>query len=263
MEKREAPIGVFDSGLGGISVLKELLLSLPGERYCFFGDRANAPYGSRDPEEVVALTQNALTYFQSLGCKAMVIACNTATAAAADLLRKQNPGFPIVAIEPALKPAVTENPGKNILLMATPLAVKTARIRNLKARFEDRARITLLPCPGLVELIEGGHLQDETIKSYLKTLFSTLENPPQAVVLGCTHYPHIAPALKEYFGQGVTLYDGGAGTARQMRAILEEKGLLNEGKEGGEVSFRFSAGGEEIQRLARALLGEQFKEESK
>lgn len=249
-----SPIGVFDSGLGGISVLKELRALLPGEDYVFFGDRANAPYGDLSPERVVELTEQALSLFLEKGCKAMVLACNTATATAADAIREKYPDLPIVGIEPALKPAVRDNPGKKILLLATPLAVKTPRITSLAQRFEDQAEITLFPCPRLVEMVEFGHLHDETLFSYLKELFSPLTAAPDALVLGCTHYPHIAPALQAFFGPHTRLYDGGPGTARRMKAILEERGLLSQNASPGKIELIFSSGGAEILALAETLL---------
>lgn len=248
-----APVGVFDSGLGGISVLKELCALLPGESFLFFGDRANAPYGNRSREEVLNLTRDALLYFRREGCKAMVIACNTATGVAADELRRENPDFPIVAIEPALKPAVLAHKGQHVLLMATPLAIRTERILALAERFRADAEITLLPCPGLVEMIETGHVSDEPLREHLRSLFAGLSQKPNAVVLGCTHYPHVRPALQEYFGDGVALYDGGAGTARRMADILRERELLAPPSSKGSVTFRFSAEDPETLALAETL----------
>lgn len=249
-----APVGVFDSGLGGISVLKELCALLPGESFLFFGDRANAPYGNRSREEVLNLTRNALSYFRREGCKAMVIACNTATGVAADVMRAENPDFPIVAIEPALKPAVLAHKGGNVLLMATPLAVRTERILALADRFKHEANVTLLGCPGLVEMIEEGHLDDSLIRDYFRSLFSTLTFRPDAVVLGCTHYPHVRPALQDYFGEDVALYDGGEGTARHTAQILKEQGLLADPAHQGSVTFFFTAEDCATRALAEALL---------
>ena len=155
------------------------------------------------------MSEAALERLCALGCKGMVVACNTATAAAADELRRRHPDFPIVAIEPAVKPAVEATPGGRILLMATPLALETERIRALAARFSHLAEITLFPCPGLVERIEAGHIHDSVMRDYLKELFAPLTVKPDALVLGCTHYPLISAALREYFGS-VALFDGGA-----------------------------------------------------
>ncbi|MBR7166074.1 MAG: glutamate racemase [Clostridia bacterium] len=249
----KAPIGVFDSGLGGISVLKRLMEQMPEEDYVFFGDRKNAPYGVKSAKEVLNLTEGAYELFREQGCKAMVIACNTATGVAADALRSRHPDFPILAIEPAVKPAAEAFPGGKILLMATPLAIKTERIRSLARRFQKRASIQLLPCPGLVELIETGHLSDEVLKEKLKSLFEGLEKP-DAVVLGCTHFPHVAPAIGEYFGSSVRLFDGGEGVARHTETVLMKNRLKKESGEKGWVRFIFSKGDEKTYALANQLL---------
>ena len=227
---------------------------MPEEDYVFFGDKANAPYGNKTPGEVLALTKSALAFFREQGCKAMVIACNTATAAAADALRAAYPDFPIIAVEPALKPAVTAHPGEEILLLTTPLAAGTSRIRALVRRFSGEAKITLLPCPGLVELIEAGHLRDAALTGYLRERFGSLPEPPRAVVLGCTHYPHIAAAIRDVLGEKTDLYDGGAGTARRTADVLEKAGLRTASDGEGEIKLLFSAGGDETVRLAQTLL---------
>lgn len=249
---RFAPIGVFDSGLGGISVLNKMRELMPFENYLFFGDSANAPYGNRSTKEVLELSRAALFFSIKKGCKAFVIACNTATGVAANTLREENPAFPIVAIEPALKPAVLENPGKKILLMATPLAVKTKRIRDLAQSFENQAEISVLPCPGLVELIEAGHWNDEVLTSYLRALL--LDHSPDAIVLGCTHYPHIASALRAHFGDKTRLYDGGEGTARRLCSILKELDLLSTKTSPGTVELVFSGNDTERSKFASSLL---------
>ncbi len=249
---RFAPIGVFDSGLGGISVLKKMREMLPNENFFFFGDHAHAPYGNRTPDEVLSLSREALALAMEKGCKAFVIACNTATGVAAPTIRRENPSFPIVAIEPALKPAVLENPGKKILLMATPLAIQTNRIQNLVATFEDRADVEVLPCPGLVELIEEGHWNDSVLVTYLSELFA--DKSPDALVLGCTHYPHVAPALSKFFKNEVRLYDGGEGTARRLRTLLTELDLRSTKTETGSVELFFSGDAPKSYELASALL---------
>jgi cell division protein FtsI/penicillin-binding protein 2 len=159
----------------------------------------------------------------------------------------------IVAIEPALKPAVLAHKDQRVLLMATPLAIRTERILALAERFRTDAEITLLPCPGLVEMIETGHVSDEPLREHLRSLFAGLSHKPNAVVLGCTHYPHVRPALQEYFGDDVALYDGGAGTARRMADILRERELLAPPSSKGSVTFRFSAEDPETLALAETL----------
>lgn len=254
---KTCPIGVFDSGVGGISVLKELRRQMPAEDYLFFGDNQNAPYGTKSPTEVLSLVRAGVERLLSHNAKEIVIACNTATAVAADEIRRLYPAVPIVAIEPAIKPAVLSASGKRVLLMATPLTLQTERVSRLSRRFESAAQIEVLPCDGLVELIEDGHLDDETLDAFLCRLFSRLSTTPDAVVLGCTHYPHVLPALRRYFGDAVTFYDGGAGCARRARALLEERDLLRGEKRDGSVTFFFSRDNVATRTLAHRLLNSE------
>lgn len=248
-----APIGIFDSGVGGISVCKEIRKALPRECCLFLGDSARAPYGVRPEGEVLAFTREGLRYLRERGCKAAVIACNTATAVAADVLRRENPDFPIVAIEPAVKPAVEAHPTGKILLMATPLTLRSARLQNLVERVKGEAEVHFLPCPGLVELIEEGHWEDEALFSYLTSLFAPLSFRPDALVLGCTHYPHVSAALSRHF-DGIPQYHGGSGAARRLAYLLEKENLLSDSQSPGTVSFRFTCGDPRKAELARRLL---------
>src|SRR5699024_10026666 len=146
-----APVGVFDSGLGGISVLRALRATLPGEDYLYFGDSRHAPYGDKPLQEVQALSRKAVELLLSRGAKAIVIACNTATSAAAALLREQYPAVPIIGTEPALKPAVERHPGGHILVMATEMTIHEEKFHHLQEQFETKARVDSIPCPGLME----------------------------------------------------------------------------------------------------------------
>lgn len=257
IDPKTAPIGVFDSGVGGVSVLKELRRAMPQENFVFIADSKNAPYGVRPADEVRALSEISLKKLVARGSKEIVIACNTATAVAADELRRAYPDLPIVGIEPAVKPAAVENTGKRILLLATPLTLKMERIALLKNRFDALADIDAVPCSGLVELIEGGHLDDAPLFSYFdKTFGDYLDPPPAAVVLGCTHYPHIKPALARFFGDGVRLYDGGVGTARRARALLAERGLLNPSSTPGAIEMESTSGDPKIIALCEKLLND-------
>ncbi|MBQ3866398.1 MAG: glutamate racemase [Clostridia bacterium] len=232
------PIGVFDSGVGGVTVLRELVRLMPAEDYLFLGDSAHAPYGTKSPEEVLALSRQNVDRLLSRGAKEIVVACNTATAVGIDALRRLYPDVPVIGIEPALKPAALENEGKRVLLMATPLTLNLERVAMLRQRFENVARVEILPCRGLAELIEAGHLDDEALDAYLAGLFSGVDRESvSAVVLGCTHYPHILPALARRFPPAVRFYDGGAGTARRARDVLRERDLLR--PEGGRGTVEF------------------------
>ena len=166
------PIAVIDSGVGGISVLRELRRLMPNEHFLYLGDSANAPYGAKSRAEVLDITRANLDALKARGIKALVIACNTATSAAAKVLRAENPTLPIIGIEPAVKPAALLCDAPRVLVMATPLTLREEKFLSLVSRFSDRAEVISLPCPGLVELIEGGHLDDSEVDGYCRRLLS-------------------------------------------------------------------------------------------
>lgn len=227
------PIAVIDSGVGGISVLRELRRLMPRERFLYFGDSANAPYGTKSREEVLSITRRNLETLRARGIKALVIACNTATSAAAKALRAENPDLPIIGIEPAVKPAALLCDRPRVLVMATPLTLREEKFLSLVARFADRADVHPLPCAGLVELIEEGHLDDAPLDAYLDALFAPIAHQHfDAVVLGCTHYPHVKAAIARHLSPSAVLLDGGEGTARETLRRLTEGGLLSDAPEG-------------------------------
>lgn len=231
--KRELPIAVIDSGVGGISVLRELLRIMPHENYIYLGDSQNAPYGSKSKQEVLSLTRKNLEMLRARGIKALVIACNTATSAAAKALREENPDLIIVGIEPAVKPAseICERP--RVLVMATRLTLREEKFTALVNRFSGKGEFIPIPCPGLVELIEKGDCDSAEIDEYLTRLFAPYKDKKiDGVVLGCTHYPHIKHLIAKHFPAETKILDGGEGTARQTRRKLEEAGLLNESGNG-------------------------------
>lgn len=256
MEKKYNPIAVLDSGVGGISVLKELVKTLPEENFIFFGDEKNAPYGTKEKEEVKKIVfENADFLFNKKHSKALVIACNTATGAAVAPLREKYPEIPIIGIEPEIKTAALQKENPKVLVMATPLTLKQEKFLRLEGKYSDVADFTLLPCPGLMELIEEGHTDDETLSEYLKNLFSSLEKSDfDAIVLGCTHYPHAAKAIAEFFPE-TPIYDGCRGTAMQTaRRLGEEKLLKTDGKK-GEIEFITTSKNEKFETLCKKLLG--------
>lgn len=256
MEKKYNPIAVLDSGVGGISVLKELVKTLPEENFIFFGDEKNAPYGTKKKEEVKKIVfENADFLFNKKHAKALVIACNTATGAAVAPLREKYPEIPIIGIEPEIKTAALQKENPKVLVMATPLTLKQEKFLRLEGKYNDIADFTLLPCPGLMELIEEGHTGDETLSEYLKNLFSSLEKSDfDAIVLGCTHYPHAAKAIAEFFPE-TQIYDGCRGTAMQTaRRLGEEKLLKTDGKK-GEIEFITTSKNEKFEPLCKKLLG--------
>lgn len=258
--KDTRPIVVFDSGVGGISVLREMVKLMPNEDFLFFGDSANAPYGTRTLEEVRELTVGHISRMVSEGAKAVCLACNTATSAAVEQLRAMYTDIPVIGIEPALKPAALSGGHPNVVVMATPMTLREAKFQRLTERFADQAEIYRLPCPELVRYVEKGVLSGDEVEEYLREQFASLGGvQPDCVVLGCTHFPFVRGAIQNVLGADVKLFDGGEGTARQMKRRLAECGLSADEGRKGSVTIINSAGTEEMLRLSRMLLEVQHE----
>lgn len=227
MDESRRPIGVFDSGVGGISVLKELLQHLPNERFVYYADTANAPYGIKTKAQVAGLSYKIARFLiEDQQAKALIVACNTATSAAIKLLREKF-SVPIIGMEPALKPAVARANGEPVLVMATPMTLREEKFQSLLSKYGQGNKIISLPCPGLVELIEAGETEGAKIKAYLEKLFSSIETTHiGAVVLGCTHYIFVRKEIACFFPTGTMIIDGNEGTAKQVKRVLEINGLL-------------------------------------
>ncbi len=255
--KKEAPIAVMDSGVGGISVLRELVRRMPREDFLYFGDSANAPYGEKTAQDVRALTlKNAETLF-SEGAIALVVACHPATGAAINALRERFPDRVVIGIEPALKPAAHSKTSPSVLVMATPLTLKQEKFEHLLSQYNRDARILTLPCHGLVELIEQGVTDGTTLDALLTDLFAPLKGEHlDAVVLGCTHYPLARAAIQRAVGKNIPLFDGGEGTARETERRLAQAGLLREDDHAGLVTLRNSLEDPALLSLCRRLLNE-------
>ena len=249
-------IAVFDSGVGGISVLRHLLKQLPGERFVYFGDSANAPYGSRTTEEVRALTLAAVeTLLSEYPLKALVIACNTATAAAVKDVRAAHPELIVVGIEPALKVAADHFPGGRVGVLATEVTLREEKFDTLLHRFDENVTIYKIPAPGLVELVEKGKVDTPLTEALLKKVLKPYLGKLDAVVLGCTHYPFVKNTIRRVLGEAVVLLDGGEGTARETRRRLELAGLLENGS--GEVILRNSSPNPDMLQLSRQRLNQE------
>ena len=251
MNKKEFPIAVFDSGVGGISVLKELIALMPEEHYLYFGDSANAPYGVRTTQEVRVLTLNAAAMLYERGIKALVVACNTATAAAIEDLRQEYPDIAVVGIEPALKMATDRFPKGHVGIMATQVTLREEKLEHLVCRFPD-ATVERIPAPGLVELVEQGKAESEETEALLRQILNPYLGQLDAIVLGCTHYPFVKDTVQKILGQQVKVLDGGAGTARQTKRLLEERGWLRVGA--GSLKMENSSGKQELLDLGMELL---------
>lgn len=247
------PIGVFDSGVGGISTLKEAVRLLPTENFIYYGDTANAPYGTKKTEDVMKCIRNVLKVLMGENIKALMIACNTATSVAAATLREEL-AIPVIGIEPALKPASMARKQGNILVLATPVTLSLPKFRHLMEQYGEGA--IPVPCPGLMELVE--QRDNDGCRAYLKQLTERYDpSKTDAVVLGCTHYVFLRGMLEKMLPSRIMIADGNEGTARQLQRILNRDGLeQTDGK--GSVRFMTSGGEEQIGIMKDFFSGELF-----
>lgn len=248
--RKEDYIAVFDSGVGGLSVLRELIKLMPGENYLYYGDSRNAPYGKRTTQQVRQLTMDAAQMLLQRNVKALVVACNTATAAAIKDLREAYPDRIIVGIEPALKLAADRFPQGNIGVMATPVTLREEKFHQQLERFPG-VTVHTISAPELVTLVEQGHTDDQQVENLLQPLLSPYAGKLDAVVLGCTHYPFAAKVIGKILGENTVLLDGGEGTARETCRRLALAGLLNDGE--GSVQIENSTNDPEMIRLSMTL----------
>lgn len=233
------PIGFFDSGLGGISVLKTAYNILPNENYIYYSDQINAPYGEKTEEEIKELSLAAARVLFDKGVKAIVLACNTATSASVKLMRERF-NIPVISMEPAVKPAL--GVGGKVLVLATPATVSQSRYNRLLDRLNAGDKVINIGCSGLVELIEGGQTDYINIEEYLSGKLAHFNGEKiEAVVLGCTHYSfvekQISRYLRENYCENCCVFDGRFGTARQLKRVLENRNMLCSSQKEGSIEF--------------------------
>ncbi|MCL6610688.1 MAG: glutamate racemase [Peptococcaceae bacterium] len=230
------PVGVFDSGVGGLSVLKEIRRVLPCEDIIYYADSAYCPYGARSPAEIVSRSLRICDFLLGQGSKALVVACNTASVAGLDVYREKY-GVPIVGMEPAVKPATAATRNGRVGVLATSVTLSGDRFSSLLERYQNGADVYSQPCPGLVELVESGcHDGREALEMLEKYLAPLMERGVDTVVLGCTHYPFLKEAVKTIVGPEVAVIDTSEAVARQVCRVLAGHGLENPGgREGREV----------------------------
>ena len=252
MNRKEDYIAVFDSGVGGISVLKQLIRLMPGEKFLYFGDSANAPYGTRPRQEVSHLALSAADRLMTRGLKAIVVACNTATAAAISDLREKYPHMIVVGIEPAVKPAAERFPGGTVGVLATPVTLSEEKFIHLAESCSDRCTVVKLPAPGLAEIVEHGKADSEAAEALLRPILDPWAGKLDALVLGCTHYPFAIASIRRILGENIPLLDGGEGTARETRRRLEAADLLENGR--GEILWENSLEDPEMLVLSKKLM---------
>lgn len=251
-----APIGVFDSGLGGISVARQMREALSHEKIIYFGDSANAPYGIKTPEEVKKLSFAIVEHFMQLNVKAVVIACNTATSAAVNDLRSHY-DIPIVGMEPALKLACDLGKGEpqRVIVAATPLTLRERKFADLLQRFSQNNTIFSQPCPDLVRIVERGELCNRDIVfAALHKYFDTYDlESIDSVVLGCTHFVFYRDYFREFLPESTKIVDGNEGTINHLRKILDERNELADVLEQGSITLTNSDTSERMRKLAESL----------
>jgi glutamate racemase len=224
------PIGVMDSGVGGISVLRHIHALLPHEDLIYFADSKYAPYGSKTPDEIKARCFEVADFLIAKNVKALVVACNTATAAAIDDMRAKYT-LPIIGMEPAVKPAAEASKNGIIGVLATVGTLKSAQFAGLLESYGRNVQVVTQGCVGLVECIERGELNTEVTRELLKKyLAPLLKEGADTVVLGCTHYPFVRPTIEEVVGENVAIIDTGAAVAKQLQKKLSEANLLSPNK---------------------------------
>ncbi len=238
------PVGVFDSGVGGLSVLRALRAELPSEHFLYVADQANVPYGPHPLEKVRGLAEGITRYLLRRGAKAIVVACNTASAAALHYLRETFPDTPFVGMEPAVKPAAETTRSGVVGVLATPATFQGKLYASVVERFARGTRLLEHTCPGLVQEIEAGRLTGETARAILTAaLRPMLAEGVDTVVLGCTHYPFAIPLIQEIVGGNVRVIDPAPAVARQTRRVLAAREALNAPEAPGSVTF-YTTGGD-------------------
>lgn len=248
-------IGVFDSGVGGLSVWREIAVQLPDESSVYLADQGHIPYGPRPMQEIRAFSEAIVRFLLGRGCNIIVVACNAASAAALTHLRARFPDVPFVGMEPAVKPAVQTTRTGRVGVMATPATFQGELFASVVERFASGVQLVKQVCPGLVEQAEAGRLDTPDTEAMLREyLAPMMAAGVDTIVLGCTHYPFLAPAIQRIVGPGVSVIDPSPAIARQVGRVMELRGLLSASREAGHV---FCTSGDEVaftetvRRLAR------------
>lgn len=259
------PVGVFDSGVGGLTILRELLRELPGERYLYFGDTGNCPYGVRPLDEITQLARNATEFLIEHGAKLIVVACNTASAAAIHDLRATFPERRFIAVVPAVKPAAALTTARRVVVAATESSAHGAYLRGLIAQFADGVTVEPIGCQRLVALAEEGILDGPEVEREIeRRIGPALARGADVVALGCTHFPAMRAAFERVCGPQTQVIDSGEAVVRQTRRVLAREGLLAPTDSGSQSAPRALTGADELwrsghdamfDRVAAAILG--------
>jgi glutamate racemase len=255
--KETQPIGVFDSGVGGLSVLRAMRQLMPAEHVIFFGDQGHVPYGPRSLEQVRAFSEGITRFLLDEGAKLIVVACNTASAAALASLRQTFPDVKFVGMEPAVKPAAETTRTGVVGVLATPATFQGALYASVVERFANGVQLLQDTCPGLVQQIEQGNLEGKETREILESaLLPMLEKNIDTVVLGCTHYPFVIPLIEQIVGESVRVIDPALSVARQAERLMEAGEMRNPSSGRGRIQFYTSGDAAAVQSLLPKLLGE-------
>ena len=259
-----APIGLFDSGMGGLSVWQEVRRGLPSESLIFFGDGVRCPYGSRSREQILSFTIEAVERLIAEGCKLIVIACNTATAVAIETLRQRYPQIPFVGLEPAVKPAALTTRTGVVAVLATARSLEGALFQHTSAQYADRVEILKIVGEGFVEIVEAGDeaepYAEQAVRAVIEPIIAA---GADKIVLGCTHYPFLKQTMERVIdGRNVEIVDSGSAVCRRVAQLLDEHNLRAE--QNNSPEYRFITLGDEnyLKQLQRRAYGCGSKEEA-
>ena len=244
-------IGVFDSGVGGISVLRELTEILPEENFYYYGDSLYAPYGEKSVKEVTDRTMEIMNMMVNKGVKAIVVACNTATSIVIPIIRSVY-NIPVIGIEPALKPAIVKDHHQRVLVLATSNTLKLDKYKQLAEVYGENITLYEVAAVGLAKAIEEGDIHSQKIKNLLKQYLNPYKNKIDAVVLGCTHHPFVKDEIQAILGD-IDFYDGALGASKQLKRQLTERALLN--NKGGDIIFATSSNNPSELNIYKKLYG--------
>ena len=256
MTNTDAPIGVYDSGVGGLSVLRAIHSQLPFEATLYFADQAKVPYGERPLEEVRLLAEGVARMMMKKGAKLIVIACNTASAAALKHLRALYPEYPFVGMEPAVKPAAEQTFSGKVGVLATPSTFQGELYASVVERFAQDVQVFQATCPGLVRQIEKGFLETPKTRRILQEAIKPMmEEGVDTFVMGCTHFPFVIPLIRKIAGEDVRVIDPAPAVARQVRRVLEGQGLLTERNRVGSSVYLTSGDAANLEAMLPKLIG--------